>query len=511
MKTITDTPSPEQPFGRRDFIKAAVAGSVLAAAPGTFAAAGSGLELSLADPTGLELEGPHRFRDVAGRRGLQLTSLKARATVRTTLPRSPQGTLSLWVSPLEDLTFTRGVESEPNVPFDYPLVSDVFPARDLKRAKFGLFARAGYPALLAKFAGGSMWERMDYGMAPFAYAEKILLRRGYWYHLALTWDRPGETMVVYVNGMMVGHNLRAGGFEEPGAELQLGNPMFVLSDLQLEPRAVDAAEIDRRYRSKRPAENTVTEADFRAMLVPAFGAPLDLRRDASWRSAYECSFTRAGEGADWLLQGPGKKYLAEMRRETTAEGLYLKSPDQIANETRLYLWSPRAFEGDHWLEFDFRPESPAGLALLVLCASGMQREDYFADHGVPATGSMKTILRDLRNYHWEFFRRVEAMRTDVETQYLAKNPFGRRLHASCIPRLEQNRWYRIRFLVAGRRLHGSIDGRTVFDVTDNPENNNGPVYNFGRIGLRLMYATAMRFRDLSLWTRPTQRSQFDAG
>jgi hypothetical protein len=498
----------QAPLSRRDFMRAAFCGSIMAAIqPGFAAGSARDLKLPLADATGLTIEGPHRFREVSGRTGLQLTSLKSKATIATALARAPEGTLSLWFSPLEDLSFNREVESEPDVPFDYPLVSDVFPGHNLRQTRFGVFVRAGYPALLAKFAGGSMWERMDHGLAPFAYAEKILLRQGYWYHLAVTWDRPGREMQVYVNGMMAGHNLRADGFENAGPELHLGNPMFVLRDFRLEPRVAAADEIARRYRQDRPAENAVTEADFRAMLAPAFGAPLELRRDASWRSAYECSFRREAETKAWLLQGPGEQHRSELRRETSAEGLYLKSPDKIANDTRLYLWSPRTFEGDHWAELDVRLESPVGLALLVMCASGMQREDYFADYGVPATGSMKTILRDLRNYHWEFMRRVEAMRTDVETQYLAKNPFGRRLHASCIPRLEQNRWYRLRFIVAGRRLHGSIDGRTVFDVMDDPYGNNGPVYNFGRLGLRLMYATAMRFRDLAIWTRPSARAE----
>lgn len=498
----------EIPINRRDFVKSAVAGSLLAAARPAFATdAGGGLILPLGDATGITIQGPHQFREISGRTGLQLTSLKTKATISTALSRAPAGTLSLWFSSLEDLTFTRGVESEPRVPFDYPLISDAFPGNILRNSKFGIFVRAGYPALLAKFAGGSMWERMDYGLAPFGYAEKVLLRRGYWYHLAASWDRPARQIVVYVNGMMTGHNLKADGFEDAAPELHLGNPLFVLRDLRIEPRVLGLEEIGRRYRQDRPPENAVTEADFRAMLTPGFGPPLDLRRDASWRSAYESSFTREAETNAWVLQGPTQKYRPQMRRETTAEGLYLKSPDTIANETRLYLWSPRTFEGDHWVELDFRLESPGGLALLVLCASGMQREDYFADHGVPAHGSMQTILRDLRNYHWEFMRRVEAMRTDVETQYVAKNPFGHRLHASCIPRLEQNRWYRLRFIVAGRRLHGSMNGRTVFDLTDNPYINNGPVYNFGRLGLRLMYATAMRFRNLSIWTRPTERTE----
>ncbi|MEB2364255.1 MAG: DUF1961 family protein [Bryobacterales bacterium] len=84
---------------------------------------------------------------------------------------------------------------------------------------------------------------------------------------------------------------------------------------------------------------------------------------------------------------------------------------------------------------------------------------------------------------------------------MSKNPFSRHLHSACIPRLEQDRWRRLRLVKAGERLHGSIDGRTVFDVHDVPFQNNGPVYSFGRIALRQMYKTKMRYRDLVVHSR----------
>jgi hypothetical protein len=187
--------------------------------------------------------------------------------------------------------------------------------------------------------------------------------------------------------------------------------------------------------------------------------------------------------------------------ETTKDGLLIETPDDIDTETRMYLWSGRNFEGDQWIEYDFRIESPEGLGLLVVCASGMQREDFIADHELPKTGSMSTIVSATRNYHWEYVRRVEAMRTDVETQWVSKNPFARNLHSGCIPRLERDRWHRLRFVKVGNRLHGSINGKTVFDIRDDGFQNHGPVYNFGRIALRQMYKTRMRYRNLVMHTR----------
>ena len=61
------------------------------------------------------------------------------------------------------------------------------------------------------------------------------------------------------------------------------------------------------------------------------------------------------------------------------------------------------------------------------------------------------------------------------------------------------------FSVADRRLHGSLNGNTVFDLIDDRLTNNEPVYHCGRVGLRVMDATAMR--DLRIWNRSSCCSQ----
>lgn len=492
------------PLSRRSFIKAAgcaAATATLARAAEQAPGPARSLVVPLEDANGLHIAGPHRFLSVAGWTGLQPTSLATKAVVNTDLHREPRGTADFWFCPLEDLTFCPANQAESKVPFSFPFFSDAFPGRDIRAMRFGVYLTSGYPAILAKFADGDIWSKLDFGLAPYVYAEKAILRQGCWYHMALTWDRAAHRLVIYLNGMMAGHNPQADQFQDAAPLLYLGNPMMLLRGLRLQSKACNDEDVRALYRQARPAANDLPDADWRQMLSPSFLPPLDIQRDADWNPALECAFTRPGDVSDWLRQGPGAKFLADFRMEETREGLFIKTPDALDKETRMYLWSPKAFEGDQWIEFDFRLESPKGLALLSVCASGMQREDFIMDHGVPPTGSMVTILRDLRNYHWEFVRRVEAMRTDVETQYVAKNPFGHRLHYGCIPRLEQNRWYRLRCLKAGRRLHGAIDGQTVFDVPDDPFHNNGPVYNFGRIALRQMYHTALRYRNLVVYQR----------
>ncbi len=116
-------------------------------------------------------------------------------------------------------------------------------------------------------------------------------------------------------------------------------------------------------------------------------------------------------------------------------------------------------------------------------------------------GKMSPILAGTRNYHWEFVRRVNVIRTDMETQSVYKNPWGKHLHFGVIPKVERNRWYKLKLIKIGDRLQGSLDGKIVFDVRDHPNQHTGPFLNYGRIALRHMYHTAIRYRNLTVYER----------
>jgi hypothetical protein len=92
----------------------------------------------------------------------------------------------------------------------------------------------------------------------------------------------------------------------------------------------------------------------------------------------------------------------------------------------------------------------------------------------------------------------------METQVIYKNPWGRHLYYGVIPKIEQHRWYKLRLVKMGSRLQGSLDGRVVFDLRDDASGHTGPVLNFGRIALRHMYHTTVRYRNLVVYERKTE-------
>ncbi len=224
--------------------------------------------------------------------------------------------------------------------------------------------------------------------------------------------------------------------------------------------------------------------------------------DASWTLTRQTTFTKPEDLNGWKQQGCTTPEFKMKALQTTPEGLLMETPDEIHNETRMYLWSPENFEGDIAIQYEFRPEKDSGLALLVVQASGMQREDFITDHPPRTSGAMTTIIGDrVRNYHWEFFRRTGDVRSDLGTQVLVKNPWTHPLGMATLPRLQVGAWHQLLFVREGGHIRAALDGQWVFDLRDEALANTGPIFNYGRIGLRLMYQTRMRFRDLRVWTK----------
>ncbi len=467
------------------------------------------IRINLSDDTGVTCRGEHRFVTIGARTGYHARSAWANAALRTTLHRASMGSLSIWVTPLEDLgsvpRMAHTLARNPDA-MHFPIVSDMLPARDIQAAFFGLYYLSQFhPQLMGKFGPGK-FPGWDFTIGPWVYAESLPLRQGCWYHMVLTWNRPKSEIALYVNGFPLSRNDariadRFVSFMDGRETLYLGNPMMVLSEMILEDKVWSAGRITRMYQAAKPRQNAGIDRDFRQWYAPLRQNSARLVPGKGWRLAYQNNFTQAAGAADWVLQGGN--YLPVPRLETTPEGLRIETSHIAAKETRMYLWSPRCFEGnDQWISFEFRPESTHGLALLVFCASGMQREDFFTDFGVPRTGSMDTIIADgLRCYHWEFFRRLDVMRRDVETQVLIKNPWEKPMQYGCVPRLKLHRWHQLQVIKEGPRIRCRLNDATVFDVTDNAFQGHGPVYNYGRIGLRHMWSTAMSYRNLSVYEK----------
>jgi hypothetical protein len=456
----------------------------------------SAQSVSLHDSTGIHIEGPHKFVAVNGITGLHVTSLHTDAWIESGALQSSEGAVSLWMSPLED------IDKSPNVQGSlvYPLISDKPQTVIDDSTHFSIYYQGtGYPRLIGRFTDGSFWGQMDYGIAPFVYAESLKLFKGQWYHIVVNWNKNMKQLSMFINGEMVGHNLSAKSFAVAGNKLYVGNPLMVISNLSIQKKVLSEQQINKAYKSNRPATNQVSDSMIRSVVRPVDnGAAAEL--DDTWKKVYSCAFTKSSDLKAWTFQ-TGDKYRDKFTLAVAADGLLWKTPDIIHTESRGYLWCPFYVEGDVCVEYEFQLLSPKGLALVIMCASGTRGEDIIRDQGLKNTGSMADMNANYRNYHWEYVRRVEAMRTDVETQYVNKNPWGKSLFVGCTNRLEENKWIKIKFMKTGNRISGELNGKKIFDVKDSGFDNNGPLLNSGRIVLRQMYATSMKYRNFTIYQK----------
>lgn len=177
--------------------------------------------------------------------------------------------------------------------------------------------------------------------------------------------------------------------------------------------------------------------------------------------------------------------------------------------TPRYVWSNKPFEGNLYVEYEFKVLRPGALSLLMVQASGMNREDFMADYPLRKSGRMTTVYgEDVRNYHWEYYREMADMRNDVENSALMKNPFLYPLSFNALSTpVDKTKWHKLQFLQVGNKLIGAINGTKMVEFTDDGFSNNGPVYNFGRIAIRCMLHSKLAFRNLRVYNKATVKTE----
>ncbi|MEX0653740.1 MAG: DUF1961 family protein [Phycisphaeraceae bacterium] len=461
---------------------------------------------------GLEVEGTFESIEMAGRVGLRAASVHSRLGIGAHTVAGKRGALSLWVLPLEDLSPVAPMphlrELEPDWGC-YPLLSDHPQMRDRSQARFHLrYTSDWWRNLTVQFH-----DKQLIGYNAIIAPDHFRFRRHRWHMIAVTWDKPASQYRLYVNGVLVAaeNPFLAMPAETAGQTIYAGNPAFALSGLSFYDRPLGAEPVAALYAAERTADDADLVAQLRHQHTGKGLPHFDWSPDGAWQRQLERTFTQPGDLEGFWIQGQ------EDSASITPEGLLVDTAPGDSqrhglrhNKVEMYLWSERVFEGEVALEVDFKLLKPNGLALVMVHAAGMQREDFMADYPRRSDGSMKMVCwENVRNYHWEFYRETDNTRADLATHLLVKNPWMMGLAYQAQPqRLVQDVWHTLRLVQEGGRLRGAIDGMQVFDVRDRADINTGPIYDFGRIALRCKFKTKMLYRNLRVWTRrlPYRRS-----
>lgn len=472
----------------------------------------------LTNPSALTREesisGPARVLDLKGRKGINPTSLHS--TIRMagghTL-NQPQGTLVLWFFALEDLgaSFTADHMKMNNEFFDnYTFLSDYEVPRDYPKGNF-CFIWNRFNEFRAKFFKGTIYpthegfeppQKAWVQACPFNY-----FQQHQWYQLGVTWDDVAKRASLFVNGVHLGtSDIFNKDFHRDiaGETLYAGSPALCHGEIEFYDTVLTGAQLYDKYREGAPDYDPAIEKELRHVFE---GTDLeDFAFDpvaAGWTKTFDVDFQKPAEQIkEFYIQG----HTESVKPGGHPEGLLIETPQlrYASNEawnSQVYIWSHKVFEGDIYVEFEWKAIKPNGLSLLMIQASGMGREDFMLDHPKRTNGTMQTVhAEDVRNYHWEFYREMNDVRNDTGTAFSRKNPFAYRIGFGSAPQsFAINEWHKLQMVQRGGTILGAIDGKILLDINDSSRNNSGAILNFGHIAIRCMVHSSVVFRNLKVF------------
>lgn len=457
-----------------------------------------------------EVKGPSRILNLKGKAGVNPTSIHTRIELPAhNLNADDEGTMIIWAFFLEELNAahqTKAMTYDNDSWFVYPLVSDNEDVSNSDEAAFGMFFFAEWhPQFYVKMYKGKLYPtRVDPPQKAFVTSEHFSFKANRWYQLAFTWDKVNEDLRLYANGVLIGtddKNHNAFHIDEISPKLFTGNPTICYSEFEFYDKALTQATIAEMYKAEAPDfdQHYIDHLNhvFNGYQVETF----DWQPDESWTEQLNLKLNEPNLLDTFYVQG----YQAAPK--VTDEGLLVETPNipQQGNtiEKQVYLWPLKRFEGDIYIEYEFKPLREGGLSLLMAQCSGMNREDFMNDYPRRTNGNMSTVLaQGIRNYHWEYYREMNDVRNDVASGALVKNPYFYPLsYGTFSKNLENNHWHKLQFVQRGNKIIGAIDGKILVSGTDNANINNGPVLNCGYIAIRCMVRTKILFRNLKVYNK----------
>jgi hypothetical protein len=462
------------------------------------------------DTTSLKLKGPARVISQDGREGLNMTSIHSALQLKAHSLKSNAGAVSLWVMSLEDLsTYRDRVKMDMNNPYygNYPFLSDNPNPQNVDSANFKfLWSTFWHPSLRVQFGKGNFYDdNFRYPHRAFVSVSHFSLKQYKWYQFTLTWNYQQEHYSLYVNGILIGREdhfkQRSFHRDSVNTSIYAGNPTLCLSDIRFYNRELNAKEIYTDYRQQATSFDPKLERELLYTYSGQNRKKFEFHPDGRWKNKLNLSLSKPTDRDSLHVQGN------PLNVKITKDGLLVETINKQYTgallDSQAYVWTKKPFEGDLYVEYDFKILRPGGLSLLMVQATGMNREDFMADYPLKTTGRMTTVYgEDVRNYHWEYYREMSDMRNDVQNSVLAKNPFGFALSFSALSKpYDYNKWNKLQFLQIGNKLIGAINGIVMVEFTDNGFINNGPVYNAGRIAIRCMIHSKMLFRNLKVYNR----------
>lgn len=471
---------------------------------------------------GIRHEFDFRELEKDGRSGLNARSIYSRIIIPNHTLNELCGSLSFWMMPIEELgtqIVPARVHDFEECPDNYTLLTDNhIEFNNPDNASFSLLYRLHFAdQLFAKFFVG----RSDDAWQLYPHRAHTLggilpLHEATWYQVGLSWNRIEGDYRIYVNGVLFARSavwIKEQLYDVVGKFLYMGNPTFAFSQLDFYAETLTDADFEELF----AAQSTATDESLQESLWCRH-AGRNIRQyhwepSEKWVQKVDLKLNEPADLERFYVQGckeapsvteDGLLIETRFTRTEAAKLMQHKAVKAGYDPDQVYLWLKDWFEGDIALEYEFKPLVKNGLSVLVMQSSGMHHEDYMKDYPLRTSGAMRMIYgENIRDYDWEYFRQMDDVRHDINSNLLWKNPYLHPLGYQCLPKqLEINKWHKIQFIQEGPHIIGTIDGYLIFDVMDDTNKGAGHVFNCGHLAIRCMWKTRMLVRNLKVYGKP---------
>jgi hypothetical protein len=322
----------------------------------------------------------------------------------------------------------------------------------------------------------------------------------------LTWDYENDKYSILVNGIKVAaqdiYYPDKFKHDRVANSLFMGLPIYCFSSVEFYDQPFTPQQAYSKYRKEVITYDAKFDESMQYMYNGKGRKTMAFSPDKTWVKKLDLPLTRATDLDSLYVQGKPEQVVI------TKEGLLAETVDSIytagaRKEKQMYLWTWKSFEGDLYLEYEFKLQRRGGLSLLMTQVSAMNREDFMTDYPLRTSGTMNMVHNeDIRNYQWEYYRDMVDVRNDVATSILVKNPWNWRMSYGCDTQvLDTDKWHKLQYIQRGNSIIGLMDGKVMIETTDNGFSNHGPVLNSGHIAIRLMLHSKILFRNLKVYNK----------
>ncbi len=224
------------------------------------------------------------------------------------------------------------------------------------------------------------------------------------------------------------------------------------------------------------ADNSVVADAVRLLRLPDGCSGSELLYEGTFSGTEEGR--KAEEARDWVMEGGGISKWADGYLRLRAKN-YTRQRSRTETDHFVY-WLKQDFPADFAVEWDFRVPDLGGLAIIFICAKGVNGEDIFDPKLQKRDGIFSRYYGgDINCYHVSYYAGGRG-RANVRKNsgfYLVT------ADDDLVARGGAGRWHRLRLTHFGGMLELSVNGKRCITWFDDGE-TFGPVRGAGKIGLR---------------------------